>query len=69
MAGCNCMGGPNGICPCMQRGFYQFTPYQPMYGGWACPKCCAVYGPSVTECWRCNSQQASTMTFTTGTPK
>lgn len=25
------------------------------YGyGWVCPKCGAVYGPTVSECYRCN---------------
>lgn len=24
------------------------------YGTWVCPKCGSVYGPGVTECWRCN---------------
>ena len=28
-----------------------FTPYQ---AGWVCPRCGSVYGPSVTECCRCN---------------
>ena len=23
--------------------------------GWICPKCGSVYGPSVRECYRCNS--------------
>lgn len=32
------------------------------YGPWICPKCGAVYGPEVKECWRCNRIQV-TFTF------
>jgi hypothetical protein len=28
--------------------------WSPPNHGWVCPKCGAVYGPQVTECWRCN---------------
>lgn len=28
-----------------------FVPYQ---AGWVCPRCGSVYGPSVTECYRCS---------------
>ena len=31
--------------------------------GWICPKCGSVYGPSVTECSRCNPPQGITVTF------
>lgn len=24
------------------------------YGAWVCPKCGTVYGPGVSECYRCN---------------
>ena len=29
----------------------------PSQSGWVCPKCGAVYGPSQTECYRCNTNK------------
>ena len=38
----------------------------PVYNpGWVCPKCSAVYGPSVSECRRCNGSSFE-ITYGTG---
>ena len=41
------------------------TPWQPMVfrTGWVCPRCGSVYGPSETECTRCNSPRKLEVTF------
>lgn len=65
-ASCACMGPP-GDCPCIRR-MRELAPqpYQPMYAGWACPKCNSIYGPNQAECWRCNPPPTYTVTCATG---
>lgn len=65
-ASCACMGPP-GNCPCLRRGFYQFTPYAPPnVSAWMCPKCNSVYAPTQMECWRCNPPPQYIVTSTAG---
>lgn len=64
---CNCVGyltNPGGRC-CMDlnQPSYPFThtptPMRTLYG-WACPKCGAVYAPSVAVCWNCQPSPTRT---------
>lgn len=35
--------------------------YYPL--GWVCPKCGSVYGPNVSQCWRCNPPMQITCVY------
>lgn len=35
--------------------------YYPL--GWVCPKCGSVYGPNVSQCWRCNPHMTITCVY------
>lgn len=53
---CFCTGkGTDGLCACQRRykSFESLTPPHVYASGWVCPKCAAVYAPTMTECFRC----------------
>ncbi len=54
---CFCVGPQPGetLCPCAKRQQYGRYHYTPNHGGgWTCPKCGSIYGPTHPECYRCN---------------
>lgn len=51
----------NPLGPTPMWGPYYWPMGVPSQLGWTYPKCSSVYGPMVTECWRCNKSSAPTI--------